>query len=136
MVNLLFLFKKYLPQIIGVVVLGIILYVAYNFVYNIGYTKASLETKQCELDHANEVARVTSENSAKLIEISNKYSASSDDLFNSLKDLKVKEKVIKDVVIKEIEKPVYNLCVIPDSGMHTLRETADTLNSTRNKGSK
>jgi hypothetical protein len=48
-----------------------------------------------------------------------------------LANVRKQERVVTKVVEKEIEKPVYSQCIIPDSGVQLLNDSASSFNSSR-----
>lgn len=56
-------------------------------------------------------------------------------LEKSLKTVKVVEKNVREIITKEIEKPVYRDCVLPSTGVRNLREAAVSNNAAANGSS-
>lgn len=93
-------------------------------VYNLGYDARDLEIKTEQLAVIEEAAKREREVRAELREVSGK-------LQDALRDVRVEVVYVDRVTRKEIEKPIYEACELPDTGRLLLRETAARYNQLR-----
>jgi len=96
-----------------------------------GLNEGEVKLQKEVITHQQEIIKLKDENAKNLKETLDKYASASDKFEENLKNLKTREKIIENTVIKEVEKPVYNQCLVPESGVKTLNDAAKTLNDTR-----
>lgn len=113
-----------IPWWVKALVLAAILAAASYFWYDKGYDARDLEIKTEQLI---EIEELQAQKAAKEGELRDVSAA----LQESLANVRVEIVYIDKVVTKEIEKPVYSQCIVPESGVSLLRENAQKLNSTR-----
>lgn len=90
-----------------------------------------------ELKYNKEVLALKDAQIEKIIALNTKYDTAASSFETSLSTQKTITKVFHETAIKEIEKPVYSMCVITDDGVRALNEAARQLNATRiNKSTK
>lgn len=99
-----------------------------------GYRDAAAKA---ELKYNAEVLKIKNDQIDKMTALVNKYNTASESFETYLANQKTITKVIHEKTIKEIEKPVYNMCVVTDDGVRIINETTKQLNATRtNKNTK
>lgn len=64
-------------------------------------------------------------------EVQDRLDDVSERLQNALNNVRVETRYIDRVITKEIEKPIYRECVVPDTGTTILNDNADRLNRLR-----
>lgn len=96
------------------------------FCYDLGYDKKDLEHKTAILKEKDDQKKREDALRKELSETSEK-------LQNALSNIKTETVYVDRVVTKEIEKPVYGQCIVPDTGVELMRENADRLNNLRVK---
>lgn len=126
---LVFLYK-YKSQII----IGLIAVVIAASLYFKGYNDAATKA---ELKYNAEVLQIKNDQIKKMTELNTKYNSAAESFELSLANQKTITRVIHEKSTKEVEKPVYNMCLITDDGLRIINENARQLNSTRsNKSTK
>lgn len=99
-----------------------------------GYNDAK---KSDELAYNKELLQIKDDQLKKIAELNTKYDTAASTFETSLSTQKTITKVFHETAIKEIEKPVYSMCLITDDGVRALNEAARQLNATRiNKSTK
>lgn len=92
--------------------------------YNLGW-----KTRDREALREKVAQMETAEKERK--EIQDRLDDVSDRLQTALSNVRVETKYIDRVITKEIEKPIYTQCVLPDTGKVILNDNAERLNSLR-----
>lgn len=96
--------------------------------YYSGYTAGK---EACELKHQKEYEKLKEDYEKQLDAERKKNEDLATKLDNKLVEVKTITKVITRNVLKEIEKPVYHDCIVPDSGLRIRNEAAAKYNSSR-----
>lgn len=94
------------------------------FWYNMGWNardRDALNEKVEQIEKAEEVRKETQ----------NRYDDVSSRLQDALSNVRVETKYVDRVITKEIEKPIYSACVLPDTGKVILNDNATRLNNLR-----
>lgn len=89
-----------------------------------GYDRRDLEVKTEQLLAIEAAA-------TREAEVRTELSGVSQQLQDALRDVKVEVVYVDRITRKEIEKPVYEACELPETGRLLLRETATRLNDIR-----
>lgn len=96
--------------------------------YYSGYTAGK---EACELKHQKDYEKLKEDYEKQLDAERKKNEDLATKLDEKLVEVKTITKVITRNVLKEIEKPVYHDCIVPDSGLRIRNQTAAKYNSAR-----
>lgn len=124
---------KYGKYIVAVIALIALIFTIYNAGRTSGLNEGEVKYQKAVVEYQQEVIKIKDENNAELQRLLNKYTEAAVLFEKDLSELKTKEKIINNTVVKEVEKPVYNQCLVPDTGVKIHNDAVDTLNETRKK---
>lgn len=100
---------------------------AYSFFwYDIGYDQKDLEVKTAQLEFIKESQK-------REDELREKLATTSENLQAALQEVRVEVVYVDKITRTEIEKPVYQACIVPESGVIIMNRNAQTLNDLRSK---
>lgn len=107
-------------------VLGILVVVAGIFLSGVNYGKSTTIAKYADQSYAalKESVKYERELQGKLMDVSEK-------LQNALTAVRTEIEYRDRVITREIEKPVYKTCIVPESGVSILNESARRYNEMR-----
>lgn len=94
------------------------------FWYDKGYDARDLEVKTEQLATIEELTKQKQAKEAELRETSQK-------LQDALRDVRVEVVYVDRVTRREIEKPVYSQCIVPESGGILINQNAERFNNLR-----
>jgi hypothetical protein len=94
------------------------------FWYDKGYDARDLEVKTEQLATIEELTKQKQAKEAELRDVSQK-------LQDALRDVRVEVVYVDRVTRREIEKPVYSQCVVPESGGILINQNAERFNQLR-----
>jgi len=116
--------KVIIPAWVKYLVLAAIV-AAYSFFwYNQGYKNRDRQALQEQVKAQQLAEKKRQETQKRLDDVSNR-------LQKALENVRVETHYIDRVITKEIEKPVYKNCVVPDTGSAVLNDNAERLNRLR-----
>lgn len=92
--------------------------------YDLGYDKRDHQALQEQVEATEKAAKDRQDIQDRLNDVSSK-------LQDALANVRVETKYIDRIITKEIEKPIYTQCVVPDTGKVILNDNADRLNRLR-----
>lgn len=96
------------------------------YCYDLGYDKKDLEVKTeyiAKMEEAQKIERELREDLAK----------TSERLQKALGQVRIETVYVDRITTREIEKPIYSQCIVPESGVVIIRDNAERLNSLRDK---
>lgn len=96
------------------------------FCYDLGYDKRDLEVKTDYINKIEDAQKIERALREELAGVSER-------LQSALADVKTEIVYVDKITTREIEKPVYSQCIIPESGVIIMRDNAQRLNSLRDK---
>ena len=117
----LFLLKWWKEILVSLIIVAGIAYISKRL-YDVGYEAA---TVKCEMSR-KELRDAIAAEVARREKVEKEY----DEVVNKTKE---KVKVVTRTITKEVEKPIYKECKLPETGTAALRDVVKELNSVREK---